>query len=99
MFTGPSFADFTTLMAGWVMCVGRRPVSRVIQFGSAASNGRHRSAFYRFFSRAVWDPDKLGERIWRYDRKTCLRKKTKAYPFRCRMVQVPGLLRIGEGRG
>jgi len=65
VFTGPSFASFTTLIEGWVMCVGRRTVSRVIQFGTVMGGGKHHSTFYRFFSRATWDPDKLGESIFR----------------------------------
>jgi hypothetical protein len=46
------------------MCVGRRTISRVIQFGTVVDEGKHFSAFYRFFSRAVWDPDELGKRLF-----------------------------------
>ena len=50
MFTGPSSGSFATLVTGWVMCVGRRTISRVIQFGNVVEDGKHFSAFYRFFS-------------------------------------------------
>jgi len=62
IFTEPTFSHFMTLCCSWLICSGRRTVSRVIQ--AAGANGealRHHSIFYRFFSRAVWDPDKLGE--------------------------------------
>jgi hypothetical protein len=61
MFTDPSFRNFAALTCGWVLCTGKRTISRVIQvsgFGDEAR--RHHSIFYRFFSRAIWDPDKLG---------------------------------------
>jgi hypothetical protein len=62
IFTEPTFRNFSTLCCSWLICSGRRTVSRVIQ--AAGANGaasRHHSIFYRFFSRAVWDSDKLGE--------------------------------------
>ena len=66
MFTAPSFGNFTTLATGWVLCVGRRTISRVIQFGEVADDERrHHSIFYRFFSRASWDADELGARVFR----------------------------------
>ena len=64
MFTGPSFDNFVTLVTGWIACVGRRQISRVIQFGAVHDAGRHHSVFYRFFSRARWNADELGKRIF-----------------------------------
>jgi hypothetical protein len=61
MFTAPSFDNFTTLVVGWVACVGKRQISRVIQVGSLLGNGKQHAALYRFFSRASWDVDALGE--------------------------------------
>ena len=61
MFTSPSFNNFVTLACGWVLCVGRRPISRVIQFGSVGEEQQHHSIFYYFFSRARWIPDALGK--------------------------------------
>jgi hypothetical protein len=66
MFTAPSFGNFATLATGWVLCLGRRTISRVIQFGGVADDDRrHHSNLYRFFSRARWDPDELGARVFK----------------------------------
>lgn len=62
IFTAPTFKNFVTLYCGWLLCSGRRTISRVIQVAGLNSEApRHHSVFYRFFSRAVWDPGKLGE--------------------------------------
>lgn len=60
-FTGPSFDNFAALVMGWVLCVGRHTISRVIQFGciGMAQARKHHSAVYRFFSRAVWVLDQM----------------------------------------
>ena len=64
IFTEPSFRNFTALIGGWLLCTGRRTISRVIQVSSLqAAAMKHHSSFYRFFSRAVWNSDKLGECI------------------------------------
>ena len=65
MFTCPSFWNFMTLACGWVLCTGRRTISRVIQLGCFGEEQRHHSVFYRFFSRAVWLPNELGKQIFR----------------------------------
>jgi hypothetical protein len=65
MFTAPSFQNFMTLVQGWVLSTGRRTISRVIQFGGMVDAPRHHSVFYRFFSRAVWNPDELGLSVFR----------------------------------
>ena len=62
-FTHPSFENFVRLMAGWVLCPGRRTISRVIQASEAA---KHHSTLYRFFSRARWSAGDLGERLFRF---------------------------------
>lgn len=59
LFTGASYANFTALVGGWIMCVGRHSISRVIQFAGVVGH-RHHSVFYRFFSRARWATDSLG---------------------------------------
>lgn len=62
IFTEPSFKNFVTLHCGWLLCNGRRTISRVIQAAVLNSDApRHHSVFYRFFSRAIWNPSKLGE--------------------------------------
>ena len=61
IFTEPSFRNFMALTSAWALCTGRRTISRVIQVaGFADEKSRHHSIFYYFFSRARWDPDKLG---------------------------------------
>lgn len=64
IFTCPSLLNFMTLACGWVLCTGRRTISRVIQLGYFGEEQRHHSIFYRLFSRAVWNPDKLGKRVF-----------------------------------
>ena len=63
MFTAPSFNNFVSIAGGWVLCVGRRTISRVIQVGGLDGMPRHHSVFYRFFSRASWIPEKLGKYV------------------------------------
>jgi hypothetical protein len=63
MFTCPSLWTFMALACGFVLCTGRRTISRVIQLGCFFEDKRHHSIFYRFFSRAVWLPNELGRRI------------------------------------
>jgi len=65
MFTGPSFNNFATLVAGWITCIGRRQISRVIRFGCVLGEGKQHAALYRFFSRARWSTDGLGETIFK----------------------------------
>ena len=59
-FSTPSYANFVTLTTGWMLCQGRHTISRVIQTLGSRRRGKHHSAFYRFFSRAVWEPDAVG---------------------------------------
>jgi hypothetical protein len=65
MFSCPSLWNFMTLGCGWALCTGRRSISRVIQLGSVGEEQRHHSIFYRFFSRAKWNPQKLGAVVLR----------------------------------
>ncbi len=65
VFSNPSFENFSALVEGWIVCVGQRTISRVLQFGGFdAQQRRHHSIFYRFFSRAKWEADGLGQRIF-----------------------------------
>jgi hypothetical protein len=65
LFSNPSFGNFTALVTGWILCVGRRTISRVIQFGGfSTEQRRHHSVFYRFFTRAKWQAEGLGERLF-----------------------------------
>jgi hypothetical protein len=58
-FTQPSFSSFSALACAWILCSGRRSLTRVIQ---SAQLGRfkHFCAFHRFFSQARWNLDDLG---------------------------------------
>lgn len=63
-FTRPSFENLTTLLIGWIMCLGRHSVSRVIQAGKGVSGKKkHHSALYRFLSRARWVADSIGHAL------------------------------------
>ena len=65
IFTEPSFRNFAALVESWLLCTGRRTISRVIQIhGLGDETRQHHSTFYRFFSRAEWIPDKLGACIF-----------------------------------
>lgn len=59
VFSEPSFVNFTTLVAGWVFCFGRRTVTGLIT-AAGATGKKHFSCYHRFFSRAVWSLDSLG---------------------------------------
>jgi len=63
VFTCPSLWTFMTLTCGFVLCNGRRTISRVIQLGCFGENTRHHSIFYRFFSRDTLCR-KSGAHIW-----------------------------------
>jgi hypothetical protein len=63
-FTAPSFANFTTLAVGWIICTGRHSISRVIQFAPDGLKRNH-CCFYRFFSRAQWQPPETTSRDWK----------------------------------
>jgi hypothetical protein len=62
VFSQPSFVNFTTLVAGWVLCFGRRTVTGLITAAGAIGD-KHFSSYHRFFSRAVWSLDSLGHII------------------------------------
>ena len=55
-FSARSFENFVSLVIGWVLCIGRRTVSRVAM-ASGQLDRKHFSSLYRFFSRAAWRPD------------------------------------------
>lgn len=62
-FTQPSFASFWTLTCAWILCTGRRSLTRVIQ---SAQLGRfkHYCSFHRFFSQGRWNLDDLGRCVF-----------------------------------
>src|SRR5687767_15262226 len=63
-FSAPSYRTFRLLMAGWILCLGRRTITAV----AVASGGVERchiSVFHRFFTRATWSLDALGQAVFR----------------------------------
>ena len=63
-FHAPSYRTFSLLVAGWIHCQGRRTITAV----AVASGGVERchiSVFHRFFSRATWSLDALGQVVFR----------------------------------
>jgi len=62
-FTQPSFSSFWALACAWILCSGRRSLTRVIQSGQLG-RFKHYSAFHRFFSQARWNLDDLGHCVF-----------------------------------
>jgi DDE superfamily endonuclease len=63
-FSAPSYRTFRLLVAGWIHCLGRRTVTAV----AVASGGLDRcpiSVFHRFFTRAQWSLDAVGQVVFR----------------------------------
>jgi len=63
-FTAPSYRTFSLLVAGWIHCVGRRTITAVA-VASGGVEGCHISVFHRFFSRAAWSLDGVGQVVFR----------------------------------
>jgi DDE superfamily endonuclease/Archaeal putative transposase ISC1217 len=61
VFSRPGFENFQALVVGWILCPGRHTISRVIQASAGMTQPKHHTAYYRFFSRAVWSVDALGK--------------------------------------
>lgn len=58
-FSEPVFATFSVMVAAWVVCLGRRTISRVWQTTGRSGCEDHSKA-YRLFNAAVWNWDDLG---------------------------------------
>src|SRR3712207_4573518 len=63
-FHAPSYRKFVTLVTGWVHCLGRRTVTAVV-VAAGAMESQHISVFHRFFSRAQWALDDVGQVVLR----------------------------------
>lgn len=63
-FTAPSFRNFTIIVAGWLHCLGRRTITAVA-LASGGVGERHISVFHRFFGRAQWSLDAIGQVLFR----------------------------------
>jgi hypothetical protein len=57
-FSAPVFAIFQVMVAAWIVCLGRRTISRVWQTTGRAQHEGHSKA-YRLFNQAVWNWDDL----------------------------------------
>lgn len=62
-FTQPSFDSFWALACAWILCSGRRSLTRVIQ-SAQLTQFKHYCSFHRFFSQARWDLDDLGHCVF-----------------------------------
>jgi DDE superfamily endonuclease len=63
-FQARSYPTFQWLVLGWVQCLGRRTLTAVA-LASGAIGARHVSVFHRFFARAVWSLDAVGQVVFR----------------------------------
>jgi DDE superfamily endonuclease len=63
-FSAPSYRTFRLLVAGWIHCLGRRTITAVA-VASGGVDQHHISVFHRFFSRARWSLDALGQVVFR----------------------------------
>ena len=52
------FPMFRSMVGAWVVCVGRRTISRVWET-TGRSRSEHHSAAFRLFSQAVWNWDEV----------------------------------------
>jgi hypothetical protein len=57
-FNKPVYDTFCLLVAAWIVCLGRRTISRVWQTTGLAGEQDH-SSFYRFFNQAIWNWDEI----------------------------------------
>ena len=62
-FTEPSFRSFWALSCAWILCSGRRSLTRVIQ-SARLSQFKHYCSFHRFFSQARWSLDDPGHCVF-----------------------------------
>lgn len=53
VFTQPSFLLFTELVSGWVLCPGRRTITRIISVGGVLERRAH-DAYHRFLRTGSW---------------------------------------------
>lgn len=58
-FTTPSFRRFTTVMTGWLLCIGKHTVTGVMRAAGVVGKREH-SGYHRFFSRGAWLPEQVG---------------------------------------
>ena len=57
-FTAPSLQLFTHMATGWVLCPGRRTITRIYQIAEP-QGGRAHDAYHRFFRIGAWSMSRL----------------------------------------
>jgi hypothetical protein len=62
-FQARSYPTFQWLVLGWVQCLDRRTLTAVA-LASGAVGARHISVFHRFFARAQWSLDAVGQVVF-----------------------------------
>jgi len=62
-FTAPSYRTFCLLVSGWLRCRGHHTVTGLV-IAAGAVGSRHISVFHRFFARARWSLDALGQVVF-----------------------------------
>jgi hypothetical protein len=62
-FHAPSYRTFSVLVAGWIHCLGRRTVTGLVVAAGAVGR-RHISVYQRFFARAQWSLDAVGQVVF-----------------------------------
>ena len=65
VFTAPSSEIFFRIAAAWVLCPGRRTVTRLYLLAEPARERAH-DAYHRFFRDGAWDMDALWEMLARF---------------------------------
>jgi len=65
-FTAPTFVRFIVLVVGWILSCDPSSGCCVTEALLAArvASQMHWAAFHRFFSRAGWDPDRMGQTLF-----------------------------------
>ena len=63
-FHVPSYRTFQWVVVGWIHCQGRRTITAVA-VASGGVDRCHISVFHRFFTRATWSLDALGQVVFR----------------------------------
>jgi len=67
--TAPSFANFNTILTGWVFAPRRTVTGMLLAAGVAGQ--RHHSSFHGFFAKAKWSLDALGLAVFRIVLSAC----------------------------
>src|SRR4051794_41283451 len=67
-FQARSYPTFQWLVLGWVPCLERR-TRTAVALASGAVGPRHISVFHRFFARAPWRLDAVGQVVFQQARR------------------------------